>query len=151
MTFNLTNSDYDSKSVQKQHAKMKMKKKILTTFKNIRLKKDWRLYLWTSIAFQTRTNGCYLGRWERGPSQCPHWEAFTAGKVVRDIIIGVSDGLTVPFALAAGLSGTDATSAIVLTAGIAEVVAGAISMGLGGYVSRNNSLHSQFSSIVWDS
>ena len=45
MTFNLTNSDYDSKSVQKQHAKMKMKKKILTTFKNIRLKKDWRLYL----------------------------------------------------------------------------------------------------------
>lgn len=68
---------------------------------------------------------------------------FTAGKVVRDIIIGVSDGLTVPFALAAGLSGTNATSAIVLTAGIAEVVAGAISMGLGGYVLRKYSLHSQ--------
>lgn len=60
---------------------------------------------------------------------------FTAGEVVRDIIIGVSDGLTVPFALAAGLSGASASSSIVLTAGIAEVAAGAISMGLGGYKS----------------
>lgn len=59
---------------------------------------------------------------------------FTAGEVVRDIIIGVSDGLTVPFALAAGLSGTNASSTVVLTAGIAEVAAGAISMGLGGYL-----------------
>lgn len=58
---------------------------------------------------------------------------FTAGEIVRDIIIGVSDGLTVPFALAAGLSGANATSSIVLTAGVAEVAAGAISMGLGGY------------------
>ncbi|CAJ1936747.1 unnamed protein product [Sphenostylis stenocarpa] len=63
---------------------------------------------------------------------------FTAGEVVRDIIIGVSDGLTVPFALAAGLSGTNATSAIVLTAGIAEVAAGAISMGLGGYLAAKS-------------
>ena len=59
---------------------------------------------------------------------------FTAGEIVRDVIIGVSDGLTVPFALAAGLSGANATSSIVLTAGIAEVAAGAISMGLGGYL-----------------
>lgn len=59
---------------------------------------------------------------------------FTAGEVVRDIIIGVSDGLTVPFALAAGLSGANASSSIVLTAGLAEVAAGAISMGLGGFV-----------------
>ncbi|KFK33402.1 hypothetical protein AALP_AA5G008100 [Arabis alpina] len=59
---------------------------------------------------------------------------FTAGEIVRDIIIGVSDGLTVPFALAAGLSGAKASSSIVLTAGIAEVAAGAISMGLGGYL-----------------
>ena len=59
---------------------------------------------------------------------------FTAGEVVRDIIIGVSDGLTVPFALAAGLSGANASSSIILTAGIAEVAAGAISMGLGGYL-----------------
>ncbi|KAK1279034.1 Vacuolar iron transporter 1 [Acorus gramineus] len=63
---------------------------------------------------------------------------FTAGEIVRDVIIGVSDGLTVPFALAAGLSGADASSSIVLTAGIAEVVAGAISMGLGGYLAAKS-------------
>ncbi|XP_057441007.1 vacuolar iron transporter 1-like [Lotus japonicus] len=63
---------------------------------------------------------------------------FTAGDIVRDIIIGVSDGLTVPFALAAGLSGANATSSIVLTAGIAEVAAGAISMGLGGYLAAKS-------------
>ncbi|KAI3521008.1 hypothetical protein L1887_10465 [Cichorium endivia] len=57
---------------------------------------------------------------------------FTAGEIVRDIIIGVSDGLTIPFALAAGLSGANASSSIILNAGIAEVTAGAISMGLGG-------------------
>ncbi|KAI3518749.1 hypothetical protein L1887_07561 [Cichorium endivia] len=57
---------------------------------------------------------------------------FTAGEIVRDIIIGVSDGLTVPFSLAAGLSGANASSSIILNAGIAEVAAGAISMGLGG-------------------
>ena len=69
---------------------------------------------------------------------------FTAGDVVRDVIIGVSDGLTVPFALAAGLSGANASSSIVLTAGIAEVAAGAISMGLGGY-------HSLFTFCRFDS
>ncbi|KAL5553284.1 hypothetical protein UlMin_040685 [Ulmus minor] len=63
---------------------------------------------------------------------------FTAGEIVRDIIIGVSDGLTVPFALAAGLSGANATSSIVLTAGIAEVAAGAISMGLGGFLAAKS-------------
>ncbi|XP_030468121.1 vacuolar iron transporter 1 [Syzygium oleosum] len=68
-----------------------------------------------------------------------HREAhFTAGEIVRDIIIGVSDGLTVPFALAAGLSGANAPSSIVLTAGIAEVAAGAISMGLGGYLAAKS-------------
>jgi hypothetical protein len=55
-----------------------------------------------------------------------------SSEIVRDIIIGVSDGLTVPFALAAGLSGANVTSSIILIAGIAEVAAGAISMGLGG-------------------
>lgn len=60
---------------------------------------------------------------------------FTSSEIVRDIIIGVSDGLTVPFALAAGLSGANVTSSIILIAGIAEVAAGAISMGLGGYTS----------------
>jgi hypothetical protein len=59
---------------------------------------------------------------------------FMSSEIVRDIIIGVSDGLTVPFALAAGLSGADVPSSIILIAGIAEVAAGAISMGLGGYI-----------------
>src|SRR5690348_11759848 len=59
---------------------------------------------------------------------------FTAGETVRDIVIGMSDGLTVPFALAAGLSGAVASTGIVVTAGLAEVAAGAIAMGLGGYL-----------------
>ncbi|XP_057777644.1 vacuolar iron transporter 1 [Salvia miltiorrhiza] len=63
---------------------------------------------------------------------------FTAGEIVRDIIIGVSDGLTVPFALAAGLSGANATSAVIVTAGVAEIAAGAISMGLGGYLAAKS-------------
>jgi vacuolar iron transporter family protein len=59
---------------------------------------------------------------------------FTASEIVRDIVIGMSDGLTVPFALAAGLSGADAETSIIVTAGLAEVAAGAIAMGLGGYL-----------------
>ena len=54
---------------------------------------------------------------------------------LRDIVIGMSDGLTVPFALAAGLSGAVANSGIVVIAGIAEIAAGSIAMGLGGYLS----------------
>jgi len=53
---------------------------------------------------------------------------------ITDIVIGMSDGLTVPFALAAGLSGTVHSNAIIITAGIAEIVAGSIAMGLGGYL-----------------
>jgi VIT1/CCC1 family predicted Fe2+/Mn2+ transporter len=65
----------------------------------------------------------------------PHVEKhFTSSDVVRDIVIGMSDGLTVPFALAAGLSGAAAASGIIITAGLAEVAAGAIAMGLGGYL-----------------
>ncbi|KAI3980229.1 hypothetical protein MKX01_033370 [Papaver californicum] len=63
---------------------------------------------------------------------------FTAGAMVRDVIIGVSDGLTVPFALAAGLSGANVGSSIIVTAGLAEVAAGAISMGLGGYLAAKS-------------
>lgn len=59
---------------------------------------------------------------------------FTASELVRDIVIGMSDGLTVPFALAAGLSGAVASSGIVVTAGLAEIAAGSIAMGLGGYL-----------------
>ena len=67
--------------------------------------------------------------------QTPHVEKhFTASEAVRDIVIGMSDGLTVPFALAAGLSGAVEASAIIITAGLAEVAAGAIAMGLGGYL-----------------
>ncbi|MCO5579125.1 hypothetical protein L7F22_032977 [Adiantum nelumboides] len=69
----------------------------------------------------------------------PHIEHhFNSSEIVRDIIIGMSDGLTVPFALAAGLSGTSAASTIVVTAGLAEVAAGAIAMGLGGYLAAKS-------------
>ena len=54
--------------------------------------------------------------------------------MLQDIVIGLSDGLTVPFALAAGLSGAVASSGLVITAGLAEIVAGSIAMGLGGYL-----------------
>ena len=65
----------------------------------------------------------------------PHVEQhFTAGLVVRDAVIGLSDGLTVPFALAAGLTGAVDSTAVVVTAGLAEIVAGSIAMGLGGYL-----------------
>jgi VIT1/CCC1 family predicted Fe2+/Mn2+ transporter len=53
---------------------------------------------------------------------------------LRDIVIGMSDGLTVPFALAAGLSGAVASTGIIVIAGIAEICAGSIAMGLGGYL-----------------
>jgi VIT1/CCC1 family predicted Fe2+/Mn2+ transporter len=59
---------------------------------------------------------------------------FTASEAVRDVVIGMSDGLTVPFALAAGLSGAVESGGIIVTAGLAEVAAGAIAMGLGGYL-----------------
>ncbi len=59
---------------------------------------------------------------------------FTSGALVRDIVIGMSDGLTVPFALAAGLSGAVGSSRVVITAGLAEIAAGSIAMGLGGYL-----------------
>jgi VIT1/CCC1 family predicted Fe2+/Mn2+ transporter len=65
----------------------------------------------------------------------PHIERhFTATEMVRDIVIGMSDGLTVPFALAAGISGAGAATNIVVTAGLAEIAAGSIAMGLGGYL-----------------
>lgn len=59
---------------------------------------------------------------------------FGASDLVRDVVIGMADGLTVPFALAAGLSGAVATTGLIVTAGVAEIAAGAIAMGLGGYL-----------------
>src|SRR5262245_47038678 len=63
---------------------------------------------------------------------------FTASELVRDIVIGMSDGLTVPFALAAGLSGTNISTSLIVTAGLAEVAAGSIAMGLGGYLAARS-------------
>ena len=63
---------------------------------------------------------------------------FTSSEVVRDVVIGMSDGLTVPFALAAGLTGAAATTSIIVTAGLAEIAAGAIAMGLGGYLAAKS-------------
>jgi vacuolar iron transporter family protein len=75
--------------------------------------------------------------------QTPHIEKhFTSGQVVRDVVIGMADGLTVPFALAAGLSGAVLSTGIIVTAGLAEIVAGSIAMGLGGYLAgRSDAEH----------
>jgi vacuolar iron transporter family protein len=71
--------------------------------------------------------------------QTPHLEKhFTASAMIRDIVIGMSDGLTVPFALAAGLSGAVSSTGIIVTAGLAEVAAGSIAMGLGGYLASKS-------------
>src|SRR5256885_16045631 len=66
-------------------------------------------------------------------SRAQHVEKhFTAGNFVRDVVIGMSDGLTVPFALAAGLSGAVQQTHIIVIGGLAEIAAGSIAMGLGG-------------------
>lgn len=69
-------------------------------------------------------------------NETPHTEHhFQSSALVTDIVIGMSDGLTVPFALAAGLSGVhDIHTSTIVTAGLAEIVAGSIAMGLGGYL-----------------
>jgi vacuolar iron transporter family protein len=63
---------------------------------------------------------------------------FRGSEKVRDIVIGMSDGLTVPFALAAGLSGAVNTTGIIVTAGLAEIAAGSIAMGLGGFLAAKS-------------
>ncbi|MES2350546.1 MAG: VIT1/CCC1 transporter family protein, partial [Pseudomonadota bacterium] len=63
---------------------------------------------------------------------------FQSSATVRDIVIGMADGLTVPFALAAGISGAAAGMQLVVTAGIAEIAAGSIAMGLGGYLAAHS-------------
>ena len=71
--------------------------------------------------------------------QTPHAEKhFTASEFVRDTVIGMADGLTVPFALAAGLSGAIAATRIIVVAGLAEIAAGSIAMGLGGYLAARS-------------
>ena len=75
----------------------------------------------------------------------PHVEKhFTGSASVRDVVIGMADGLTVPFALAAGFSAAVSSTKIIVTAGLAEIVAGAIAMGLGGYLAaRTDQEHYQ--------
>jgi vacuolar iron transporter family protein len=63
---------------------------------------------------------------------------FTASEFIRDVVIGMADGLTVPFALAAGLSGAVAATRIIVVAGLAEIAAGSIAMGLGGYLAAKS-------------
>src|SRR5262245_46735752 len=71
----------------------------------------------------------------------PHIEKhFLSSALVRDIVIGMADGLTVPFALAAGLSGAVSSTVIIVTAGLAEIAAGALAMGLGGYLAARTDL-----------
>src|SRR5438093_4643485 len=71
--------------------------------------------------------------------QTPHVEKhFTAGNFVRDTVIGMSDGLTVPFALAAGLSGAVQQTRLIVIGGLAEIAAGSIAMGLGGYLAARS-------------
>src|SRR6476620_465565 len=71
----------------------------------------------------------------------PHTEHHsTSSAMLQDIVIGLSDGLTVPFALAAGLSGAVASSSLVVTAGLAEIAAGSIAMGLGGYLAAKTDM-----------
>ncbi len=77
-----------------------------------------------------RTNAIQTAKGARHPE--PH---FTASDTVRDVVIGMSDGLTVPFAIAAGMSGANVATTVVIIAGLAEIAAGSISMGLGGYLS----------------
>jgi VIT1/CCC1 family predicted Fe2+/Mn2+ transporter len=73
---------------------------------------------------------------------------FTGSETVRDVVIGMSDGLTVPFALAAGLSGAINTTSIIVTAGLAEITAGSIAMGLGGYLAAKSDAEHYFSERV---
>ncbi|MDZ4676800.1 MAG: VIT1/CCC1 transporter family protein [Oligoflexia bacterium] len=63
---------------------------------------------------------------------------FKSPEILRDLVLGMSDGLTVPFALAAGLYGATSSNSLIVTAGIAEIVAGSIAMGLGGYLAAKS-------------
>lgn len=82
--------------------------------------------------------------------QTPHTERhFTGSAIVRDVVIGMSDGLTVPFALAAGLSGVAiASNRIIITGGLAEIAAGSIAMGLGGYLAARSDAEHYESELV---
>jgi vacuolar iron transporter family protein len=73
---------------------------------------------------------------------------FTGSAIVRDLVIGMSDGLTVPFALAAGLSGAVSSTNLVLIAGVAEVAAGSIAMGLGGFLATRSEIENYHAELA---
>jgi len=73
---------------------------------------------------------------------------FAGGDRVRDVILGMSDGLTTPFALAAGLAGATTSNVLVVVGGLAEIAAGAISMGLGGYLAAHSELETYRSELA---
>jgi vacuolar iron transporter family protein len=88
---------------------------------------------------QASLDGDDIGVKQNSIPQTPHVEHhFKGSEVVRDIVIGMSDGLTVPFALAAGLSSIANSTTIVITGGLAEIAAGSIAMGLGGYLAAKS-------------
>ena len=87
-------------------------------------------YLETSIQYNSQIS--YLEPMEAAAR--PEEKHFQSSAIVRDFVIGMSDGLTVPFAMAAGLSGAVDSTPIIITAGLAEIAAGSIAMGLGGYL-----------------
>jgi vacuolar iron transporter family protein len=100
---------------------------------------SWIVFVFSGLLWPNvdDSNPNYLGGWLM--PQTPHIERhFTASEVVRDVVIGMSDGLTVPFALAAGLTGAVATTHLIVTAGLAEIAAGSIAMGLGGYLAAKS-------------
>lgn len=74
------------------------------------------------------------------PAEAIYGKRNRAVGAIRDVVIGMSDGLTVPFALAAGISGAVASNGIVVTAGMAEIAAGSIAMGLGGYLATRSEM-----------
>ena len=96
-------------------------------------------HLTTSLPRGLRRSGYDVGLMPSTPHTEKH---FQASETVRDVVIGMSDGLTVPFALAAGLSGATAVAStgIVVVAGLAEIAAGSIAMGLGGYLAARTDL-----------
>lgn len=82
----------------------------------------------------------------------PHVEKhFGASETIRDVVIGMADGLTVPFALAAGLSAAVSKTSVVVTAGVAEITAGAIAMGLGGYLAARTDMEHYHSEVKRES
>lgn len=79
----------------------------------------------------------------------PHTEHhLKSSRIVRDIVLGMADGLTVPFALAAGITGAAFSIDIVVTAGVAEIAAGSIAMGLGGYLAARTERQHYFAERV---